>query len=247
MYRLFIYTALGVIAQEQDTTSLEYEYKYHRLSSIVSIGFILPNNSSDYYTTRGVSSLNVDAGVMHTYNLSCRFAVGGTFHYSYYNYKLKNANEDPFFNIGDITFTKSDVKKQVYRSHNIAQGIFTRYCLTPFNNHWNNDLYIDLGVQGDLAFSKYYKLKYPNGGKDKYRNNDTFNTFTTSAIVRIGVNIKQKWWGDSSQPAIFFRYRFADAFNSRALPMDLPPITIGIVFLETQYPQKPQQVKRCCF
>jgi len=29
---------------------------------------------------------------------------------------------------------------------------------------------------------------------------------------------------------IFIRYRFTDAFNQKALPMDLPPITIGMQF-----------------
>ena len=60
------------------------------------------------------------------------------------------------------------------------------------------------------------------GKKDKdYYKNDAFNPFNASAIARIG-------WKNNR--AIFARYRFTEAFNPKELPMDLPPLTIGIQF-----------------
>ena len=193
------------------------------------IGFILPNYS-EYYSTLSPSSINLDFGGSHRFQLTRWFALGGTMQYSFYNYKLNKAVSDPGSAFvtevmkGDLP--NSDLQKQVFRSHNIAAGPFIRLHLVPSSRPKKNDgFYIDLGVQGDFAFSKYYKNKTTSGGKLKIRNgdtlnNDVFNPFTASAIARIG-------WSSS---AIFARYRFTDAFNSVRLPMDIPPITIGIQF-----------------
>ena len=200
------------------------------------IGFILPDNSSGYYSVLGASSINIDIGQMRRYHLSRRFALGATTQYSFYNYKL-TANEPAFLEevIGNIA--KNDIRKQVYRSHNFAAGAFTRFYLIPpqlrtvkttvaigkISNTKTtgiNGMFIDLGAQGDLAFSKYCKIKTHSSGKEKYRDGHAFNPFSASAIARIG-------WGSK---AIFARYRLTDAFNQKALPMDLPPVTIGIQF-----------------
>jgi len=187
------------------------------------IGFILPDNSNDYYTTIGGNSINLDFGGSRRYQLTRWFALGGTMQYSFYNYKLRDAGSDPSFvtEVTGIPFERQDLRKQVFRSHNLAAGPFIRINLVPSSNPKKNDgFYIDLGVQGDFAFSKYYKVKTRSGEKHKYREGHVFNPFTASAIARIG-------WSDK---AIFARYRFTDVFNSSALPMDLPPITIGIQF-----------------
>ncbi len=198
-------------------------YKYHVSSFYAGMGFILPDNSNDYYTVLGGNSINIDAGWIHRYQISRWFALGGMLNYSYYNYKLRNDAEEPVFRdevIGKI-FTPEDITKQAYRCHDISAGVFTRFYLVPPKWRSSNDgMYIDLGVQGDFAFSKYYKLNTHTEGKDKYHDDYAFNPFTASAITRIGWD----WF------AVFARYRFTDAFNSKALPMDLPPITIGIQF-----------------
>ena len=195
------------------------------------IGFILPN-SNDYYPTLSPSSINLDIGGSRRYHLTRWLALGGTMQYSYYNYKLrKDMASDEIFVKEVIGETKlpSDIdklSKQVFRSHNIGAGPFIRINLVPSSRPKKNDgFYIDFGAQGDFAFSKYYKYKTSSGGKLKNRNGDTlsgdvFNPFTASVIARMG-------WSDK---AIFARYRFTDVFNSSALPMDLPPITIGIQF-----------------
>jgi len=91
----------------------------------------------------------------------------------------------------------------------------------PTRNDNNAGLFVDLSVQGDLAFSKYYKLNLNGQSNVKRRDKDVFNPLTTSYIARAG-------WGWFS---IYARYRVTDAFNSKHLPMDIPPLTIGVQFL----------------
>ncbi len=198
-------------------------YKYHKSSFFAGMGFILPDNSSDYYTVLGGNSINIDAGWIHRYQITRRFALGGTLHYSYYNYKLRDAAGEPKFaeEVIGKSFAKEDVIKQAYRCHDIAAGVYMRFYLVPPRWRSSNDgMYIDLGVQGDFAFSKYYKINTHSEGKEKYHDDYAFNPFSASAVARIGWD----WF------AVFARYRFTNAFNSKALPMDLPPITIGFQF-----------------
>ena len=196
--------------------------KKSKSSGFGSIGFVIPNNGSGYYTTLGGNSINLEIGGMKRYYLTRWFVLGGTLQYSYYNYKLNNANEDPYFIyevLEDNPFDRKDAKKQVFRSHNIATSAFARFYLSPSKYRGNNGLYIDVGAQGDFAPFRHYMVKFANGGKDYYKNDYAFNPFYASAIARIG-------WKNSR--AIFVRYRFTDNFNQKALPMDLPPITFGI-------------------
>jgi hypothetical protein len=209
------------------------EKSYNRNVNIADgfcgIGFILPNYSNGYYPTLSPGSINIDIGGSRRFQLTRWFALGGTMQYSFYNYKLNDVVSEPAF-VTEVTkgesFESKNLRKQVFRSHNIAVGPFMRINLVQSSRPKKSDgFYIDLGVQGDFAFSKYYKHKTTSGGKLKLRNGDTlnrdvFNPFTASAIARIG-------W---SEKAIFVRYRFTEVFNPHRLPMDLPPITIGIQF-----------------
>ena len=185
------------------------------------LGFILPDNGNSYYTVLGGNSINIDAGWMHRYHICPWFALGSTLQYSYYNYKLRDAANEPAFmeEVLGKPFAKEDINKQAYRCHNISASAFTRFYLVPPKRK-NDGIYIDLGIQGDFSFSKYLKFHTNSEGKDRYHDDYAFNSFSASAITRLG-------WKDY---AIFTRYRITDAFNSKALLMDLPPITIGIQF-----------------
>ena len=188
----------------------------------------MPDNG---FTTVGGNSLNIDVGRMNRYHLTRRFALGTTVNYSYYNYRLRNAADDPIFNAevrNDKPFEPNRVRKEVFRSHNIVGGAFARFYLVAPRTRDNDGVYLDLGAQGDFAFSKYYIMKFNNGGKDKYRNGYAFNPFTASAIARVGWKTNSR---GCNPPVVFVRYRLTDVFNTpKALPMDLPPITIGMKF-----------------
>jgi len=207
--------------------------QYEQTSFFGGFGAVLPNESSDYYTVLGGSSFNIDAGWIRCHMLTRWFALGGTLQYSFYNYKLRDAASDPKFveEIIGAEFAKDDIRLQAYRSHNITTSAFTRFYLTPLQTRngriisGSGKLYLDLGAQGDFAASRYCMLKTQSEKKRRYREDYAFNPFGASAIVRIGCNLLP-----GSKSAIFARYRFTDAFNSKVLPMDLPPLTIGIQF-----------------
>ena len=189
-------------------------------SGFFGLGFIQSEN--DYYKLGG-NSINLDIGSMHRYQFKPRFALIGTVQYSYYNYKLHDAASEPTFNNVILDGkTYDNISKQVFRTHNIATSAGYRfYLVKPGRNDNNAGLFVDLSVQGDLAFSKYYKLKLNGDSNIKLRDKDIFNPLTTSYIARAGLG----WF------SIYARYRVTDAFNSKHLPIDIPPLTIGIQFL----------------
>ena len=199
-------------------------YKSRVSDGYFGLGFILPDNGNDFYTVRGGNSFNLDFGGERRYHLSRRFAVGGLSQYSFYNYKLKPVDPTCLNEVIGRNINPDDIRKQVFRSHNLAAGVFTRFYLSPPKaSNGKGGMFIEAGAQGDFAFSKYCKLKTNNPkDKEKHRNGYVFNPFTASATARIG-------WGSK---VVFARYRFTDAFDKKelALPMDLPRITIGIQF-----------------
>ena len=199
-------------------------YKYHYKSSFGGLGFILPDIGSNNYTTLGGSSINLDIGSMHRYQRTRWFALVGTLHYSYYNYKLHDAAEDEDFKREALRsdYSNAEINKQVFRSHNAGIGAFTRFYSGQPRRHSNDGVFIDIGIQGDWAFSKYYKLKTHKGSKEKIRDDYAFNSFAASYVVRVGMT---RWF------SVYARYRFTDAFNSKALPLDLPPFTFGVLLL----------------
>jgi len=207
----------------ENETRPETTYKSRISDGFVGIGFILPDNGNDYYSVRSGNSFNIDIGGERRYHLARRFAVGGLTQYSFYNYKLKPVEPTYLHEVIGRTDIKSDnIRKQVFRSHNLAAGVFTRFYLSPPRaNSGKGGMFIEAGAQGDFAFSKYCKLKTDHPKKkEKFRDGYVFNPFTASATARIG-------WGST---VVFARYRFTDAFNKKELtaPMDLPRVTIGI-------------------
>jgi len=186
------------------------------------IGFILPDNGDDFYSVRGGNSFNIDLGGERRYHLSRRLAVGGLTQYSFYNYRLKPVTPTYLNEVIGRDINPNDVKKQVFRSHNLAAGVFARFYLSPPRSNGKRGMFMEAGAQGDFAFSKYCKLKLHSSSKEKHRDGYVFNPFTASATARVG-------WGST---VVFARYRFTDAFNKKELttPMDLPRVTIGLQF-----------------
>ena len=214
-------SSIAQSSSENDLRSKLRESRNKYLSSgFAGFGFI--QNKTNYYDLSS-SGINIDIGSMHRYQFRPRFALIGTVQYSYYNYKLRDAASEPTFNnvvLGGKTY--DNINKQVFRTHNISASAGYRfYLVKPKRNDNNAGLFVDLSVQGDLAFSKYYKLKINGESNLKHRDKDVFNPLTTSYIARAGLG----WF------SIYARYRVTDAFNSKHLPIDIPPLTIGVQFL----------------
>ena len=203
---------------------------YSKSSVIMGGGFIIPSSENRHLNTLSGNSINLDFGGIRRHHISRRFAIGGMYHYSFYNFRLDKASENPAFNtevMGNMKF--DDVDREIYRSHNFALGLFTRfYFIPPSNRRSNNGLFIDVGAQGDYAFSRFYWITALDGGRKFRDSSEHFsNPFSASAVARIG----GIWlWKTNSSPALFLRYRFTDVFKQNVLPVDLPPITIGIHF-----------------
>ena len=198
-------------------------YKSRVSDGYCGFGFIFPDNGDDYYTVRSINSFNFDIGGERRYHLTRRLAVGGLSQYSFYNYNLKPVTPTYLNEVTGRDINPDDIKKQVFRSHNLAAGVFTRFYLSPPRSNGKGGMFMEAGAQGDFAFSKYCKLKTSNPkAKEKHRDGYVFNPFTASATARVG-------WGST---VIFARYRFTDAFNQKELttPMDLPRVTIGLQF-----------------
>ena len=199
---------------------------FHDSRFFAGAGAIFPDNGSNYYTVLAGTSFNIDAGWIHCYKLSRWFALGGTTQYSFYNYKLRDAVNEPKFaeEIIGTDFADDEIRKQVYRSHNFAASVFTRFYFVPLQVRngriiSGSGMFIDLGVQGDFTPYKFCMLNTESEGKKRYHDDYAFNAFTASAYARLAL---------SNDWAIFVRYRLTEAFNPKVLPLDLPPLTIGI-------------------
>ncbi|MDR1866495.1 MAG: hypothetical protein LBR08_13125 [Bacteroidales bacterium] len=181
----------------------------------VGVGFVLPDNSAGKYAVFGINSSYFDAVWYRGYRISRGFSIVRTVQYAFHNYRLTDAAEDPAF-ASTVTGSSVDpdgIRKQVYRSHHIGVGVHIRRYLFR-----ESGMFLDLGVQGDLAFGKRYKVFYYHHGKEKFRDNSAFNPFIASAVARIGWN----------NIAFFARYRFTDAFNRSVLAKDLPQWSFGV-------------------
>ena len=194
---------------------------YTSTEGFAGIGFIIPDNSAGYYTILGGNSINIDLGCDRQWHFTRWFAVGTLMQYSFYNYRLRDAAADPVFfdEIIREEALPTDIKKQLYRSHNLAVGLFTRFYVSPATIY--RRLFLDLGIQGDFAFGRHYRMDTRSNGKQKYHESYAFNPFSASAFTRIGLG---------KDFAIYARYRFTDLYNKKVLPMDLPPITVGVQF-----------------
>jgi len=193
-----------------------------RTTFFMGAGFVLPDYSNDYYTALGSKSFNIDAGWSHRHLITRWLGVGGSIQYSFLNYNLRDAVSVEEFKqaiVDGREFDDNDVRKQDFRSHNIAASAFTRFYLSNYQNpNSNNRTRLDLGVHGDVSVNKYFLLNTRSEGKKRYYEDYAFNPFTVSAFARLGFGALN----------VYARYRLTDVFNSDVLQMDLPPATFGV-------------------
>ena len=220
--------SVSTIAQSSSENGNRLGLRGNKYLSGGFVGFGFIQDVFGFYEVAGGNSTNLDIGRMHRYQFKPRFALIGTVQYSYYNYKLHDAASEMSFNYHVLEYAHIDgkISKQAFRSHNISTSAGYRfYLVKPKRNDNNSGLFADVSLQGDWAFSRYYRLNHKDGSKIKRRDKDLFNPFSTSYIARIGWN----------RFSIYARYRVTDAFNSNHLFFDVPPLTIGVQFLSLNF------------
>ncbi|MDR2038534.1 MAG: PorT family protein [Bacteroidales bacterium] len=199
-------------------------YRYSTTSGFIGISFMALDRGDEYFDIWGGNSYHFTFGGMHRFSFNEIFSLGTSLQFTNYNYRLRNAASDEEFANEVIGFLPDadNIRKQVYRSRNLAASIFTRFYVVPAKYRSNSSgLYFDLGIQGDFAFSKFYKVKPSVNNKKKYRDGYAFNPFNASPFVRVG-------W---KKIAIIGHYRITDIFNNDAISKELPRLSIGIQFM----------------
>ena len=211
----------------ENTTQPRNRFLYRNNNGpFVDLGFVLPDNSSDYYTVLGSRSLNVNVGAMRNHHFAPRFALVGTLHYSYHNFDFHNITDDPVFLsvvLGDRDFSNEQIRRQTFRSHNLGTGASIRFY---FNKPTHrrippSGIFFETGARAEVALRKFAMIDTKSDGSKKYHDDHAFNPFIVSAFASVGLN----------KTAIFVSYRLTDVFNSSVLQKDLPPINIGIRLL----------------
>jgi len=180
------------------------------------LGFAIPVNREDYMDIHYGRINTIEMGYKYFYRASRRYALGTTFQYTYYNYKLNGAAQ----NNSIIQDVPGEVKKEYFRTDNIGTGLINRFYLFPLKR---NPFMLDLGGYIDFAFSKRYNVKTVENGKThkyKYRDGSKFNPLQAGLYGAITK-------GDYS---LYVRYRLTNLFNPLELDSELPKLSIGIQF-----------------
>lgn len=191
-----------------------YPRKYSEF--FFGLGTIIPLDRENYIDMHYGRINTIELGYKYFYKLSSRYAVGTTFQYTYYNYKLKDAAQNNII----VQNVPGEVKKEYFRSDNIGTGLINRFYLFPIKR---NPFILDLGGYIDFAFSKRYNVKTVENGKThkyKYRDGSKFNPLQAGLY---GAVTK----GDYS---LYVRYRLTNLFNPLELEPELPKLSIGIQF-----------------
>ncbi len=208
--------ARAVITRSRSEEPIKRKKRYHSSSWYFGLEFAIPQTGSDYLTIQSGNSYQFSTGYRHCLHFTRWYGIGLTAQYAFYNYRLKDASES-------LIGADVDTNKEVFRSNNLGVGVFNRFNILP-GKHRRPDsdgLYIDIGVQGEWAYGRFYKMEAEVGDytvKTKYRNGYAYNPFTASAFAGIGIG----WF------EVFAHYRFTDIFNSDVISNNLPPITVGV-------------------
>lgn len=180
------------------------------------LGTIIPTDRESYIDMQYGRINTIEMGYKYFYKFSRRYALGTTFQYTYYNYKLNNAAQNNLI-VQDV---QGEVKKEYFRTDNIGTGLINRFYLFPLKR---NPFMLDLGAYVDFSFSKRYNVKTLERGKTrkyKYRDASKFNPLQAGLYGAITK-------GDYS---LYLRYRLTNLFNPLELEPELPELSIGIQF-----------------
>lgn len=179
------------------------------------LGTMMPVNREDYIDIHYGRINTIEMGYKYFYRPSRGYAIGTTFQYTYYNYKLRDAAQNNLI----VHNVPGMVKKEYFRSDNIGTGLVNRFYLFPKKNPF----ILDLGGYVDFSFSKRYIVKSELGGKTnkyKYRDSSKFNPLQAGLYGAITK-------GDYS---LYVRYRLTNMFNPLEVQPELPKLSVGIQF-----------------
>lgn len=191
-----------------------YPRKYNDF--FFGLGTVIPADRENYMDMHYGRINTLEVGYKYFYKLSRRYALGTTFQYTYYNYKLKDAAQNNLI----VQNVPGEVKKEYFRSDNIGTGLINRFYLFPIKR---NPFILDLGGYVDFAFSKRYNVKTIENGrthKYKYRDGSKFNPLHAGLYGAITK-------GDYS---LYVRYRLTNLFNPLELEPALPKLSVGVQF-----------------
>lgn len=180
------------------------------------LGIAIPVNRGDYMDIDYGRINTIELGYKYFYKPSKGYAIGTTFQYTYYNYRLRDAALNNLI-VQDVPGV---VKKEYFRSDNIGTGLINRFYLFPMKR---NPFMLDLGGYVDFSFSKRYNVKSEVGGKInkyKYRDGSKFNPLQAGLYGAITK-------GDYS---LYVRYRLTNMFNPLEIQPELPKLSVGIQF-----------------
>lgn len=180
----------------------------------VGFGVAMPIDKDKDLPVYYGNSYSLEAGFRHIYRASKFYAVGTTFQYTFYNYKLKGAAQNKTF----VENVPGEIRREYFRTDNLGLGLFNRFYLSSIRNH---PLMLDLGGYADYSYSKRYKVKTIEDGnkeKHKYRDGSKFNPVQAGLYGAISNN----------SCSFFVRYRLTNLFNPDKVPAELPRFSIGI-------------------
>ncbi len=179
------------------------------------LGTMIPFNREEFIDIHYGRINTIELGYKYFYRPSRGYAIGSTFQYTNYNYKLRDAAQEGII----VPFVPGYIKKEYFRSDNIGTGLINRFYLFPKRNPF----ILDLGGYVDFSFSKRYIVKSSLFGKTdkfKYRDGSKFNPLQAGLYGAISK-------GDYS---VYVRYRLTNMFNPLEIQPELPKLSVGFLF-----------------
>lgn len=183
-------------------------------------GFSFPVPGCNYEQTPDMpvqygNSFEIHLGYRPWFRLSRHYALGLSVEYSHYDYRTTGLLPPGMITSNPVN---GQITREIFKTDNIGTGVYNRFVLT---SRWPG-LHIDLGVWGDWAFSRQYKVKYMVAGNkevDHFRDGARFLPLQGGLYGAVGVGAF----------SVYCKYRFSNLFNHSYIAMEPPRMSIGLV------------------
>lgn len=194
---------------------------WQRSYTDVFAGFSFPIEGCSYEATPQMpvkygNSFEITFGAKQWYRPARHYAFGISVQYSHYDYRTKGS----LANTGLITQYPlgMNIYREIFKTDNIGLGLYNRF----FFSRSASSVFIDLGVYGDWAFSRQYKVRYYSGESkeaDHYRDGGKFLPLQGGVYGALG----------KGAFAVYCKYRFSHLFDHSELPMEPPRLSLGLM------------------